>query len=45
MLARAEDVATLEYEQPLPASSERPRSDKGKFDECLLYSIVLILPR
>jgi len=34
MLARAEDVATLEYEQPLPASSERPRSDKGKFREC-----------
>ncbi|XP_026825958.1 mucin-5AC isoform X2 [Ooceraea biroi] len=28
MLARAEDVATLEYEQPLPATNERPRLDK-----------------
>ncbi|KAH0951533.1 hypothetical protein HN011_004851, partial [Eciton burchellii] len=28
MLAHAEDVATLEYEQPLPPNNERPRSDK-----------------
>jgi len=44
MLAHAEDVATLEYEQPLPPNNERPRSDKGKFDGRLLH-FVLTLPR
>ncbi|RLU21500.1 hypothetical protein DMN91_005873 [Ooceraea biroi] len=48
MLARAEDVATLEYEQPLPATNERPRLDKGHFYDSLcvhdVYSIAIKHP-